>query len=95
MDNQHRQISGYRELSQDEIDKMNAVKAKATEVGDLLEQVRTLMTPPGVDADGVVTDLQLLDGADFEPLRWVGIAQDHLQQGFMALARAIARPTTF
>ncbi|WP_188258251.1 DUF7681 family protein [Pseudomonas aeruginosa] len=95
MDNQHRQISGYRELSQAEIDQMNAVKAKAAEVGELLEQVRTLMTPLGIDGDGVVTDIQLIEGADFEPLRWVGIAQDHLQQGFMALTRAIARPTTF
>ena len=95
MDNQHRQISGYRELSQAEIDQMNAVKAKAAEVGELLEQVRTLMTPPGIDGDGVVTDIQLIEGADCEPLRWVGIAQDHLQQGFMALTRAIARPTTF
>ena len=95
MDNQHRQISGYRELSQTEIDLMNAVKAKAAEVGELLEQVRTLMTPPGIDGDGVVTDIQLIEGADFEPLCWVGIAQDHLQQGFMALTRAIARPTTF
>ena len=28
-------------------------------------------------------------------LRWVAIAQTQLQQGFMALTRAIARPTTF
>ena len=29
MDNQHRQIKGYRELSQNEIDKMNAIKEMA------------------------------------------------------------------
>lgn len=39
MDNQHRQISGYRELSQAEIDQMNAVKAKAAEVGALLDSL--------------------------------------------------------
>jgi hypothetical protein len=27
--------------------------------------------------------------------RWVAIATTQLQQGFMALARAVARPTTF
>lgn len=29
MENQHRQIKGYRELSQEEIDLMNEVKEKA------------------------------------------------------------------
>jgi hypothetical protein len=27
--------------------------------------------------------------------RWVAIARTHLQQGFMALTRAVAKPTTF
>jgi hypothetical protein len=27
--------------------------------------------------------------------RWIAIAQTHLQQGFMAAVRAIAKPTTF
>ena len=27
--------------------------------------------------------------------RWVIIAKDHLQQGFMAAVRSIAKPTTF
>ncbi len=31
----------------------------------------------------------------FETDRWMTIGQDHLQQGFMALTRAVARPTTF
>jgi len=39
MDNQHRQISGYRELSEAEIDQMNAVKAKAAEVGALIDSL--------------------------------------------------------
>lgn len=37
MDNQHQQIKGYRDLSQAEIDAMNAIKAKAEEVGALLD----------------------------------------------------------
>lgn len=41
MDNQHRKIAGYRELSQAEIDQMNAVKTKAAEVGELMEQLAT------------------------------------------------------
>jgi len=37
MDNQHKQIKGYRDLSQAEIDAMNAVKAEAAKVGLLIE----------------------------------------------------------
>ena len=32
MDNQHRKISGYRELSQEEIDLMNEIKALGPEI---------------------------------------------------------------
>lgn len=37
MDNQHRKISGYRELSQDEIDLMNKVKEKGPELMGLID----------------------------------------------------------
>lgn len=40
MDNQHRQIKGYRELSQQEIDLMNEIKAKGVELGDLVNKLR-------------------------------------------------------
>lgn len=41
MDNQHRQIKGYRELSQEEIDLMNRVKAKGAELGELVNELRS------------------------------------------------------
>lgn len=74
MDNQHRKIVGYRELTQLEIDLMNEVKLQGVSIGTLVEKLRA------------------------EPLadqRWVSIAQTNLQQGLMALTRAIARPTFF
>lgn len=74
MDNQHKQIKGYRDLTQDEIDLMNLVKKAGEEVGTMVESVMGL---PDIDQ------------------RWVSIAQTHLQQGFMALVRSIARPTSF
>ena len=74
MDNQHRQIKGYRELSQDEIDLMNRIKEKAAEVGALYEELLALNT---IDR------------------RWASIGQTHLQQGFMALTRAVAKPEFF
>ena len=40
MNNQHRKIKGYRELSQVEVDAMNAVKEKAAEVGELIRELQ-------------------------------------------------------
>lgn len=40
MENQHRKIKGYRELSQSEIDAMNEVKQKGIELGDIIERLR-------------------------------------------------------
>lgn len=74
MDNQHRAIKGYRELSQEEIDVMNTIKIKSSEVGALVNSILA-----NTEADK----------------RWVAIAQTNLQQGFMALTRAIAKPEFF
>ncbi len=74
MDNQHRKISGYRELSQDEIDLMNSIKELGHALGEMVEDLRS--------REG-------LDG------RWVSIGATHLQQGLMALTRAVAKPDFF
>ena len=58
MDNQHKKIKGYRDLSQAEIDAMNQIKEKAAEVGDLIE---TLEESPEIDKRWLAiakTDLQ-------------------------------------
>ena len=39
VDNQHKQITGYRDLTQEEIALMNEIKAKANEVGAIIEKV--------------------------------------------------------
>jgi hypothetical protein len=82
MDNQHQKITGYRELTQEEIDLMNEVKQLAAKTGELIEKL---------SASDVITTPDV-DGID---LRWVNIAKTQLQQGFMALTRSIAKPTTF
>ena len=74
MENQHRQIKGYRDLSQAEIDLMNEIKAKGAELGDLVQK---LYDHEGIDQ------------------RWVAIGKTALQQGFMALTRSVAQPTSF
>lgn len=58
MDNQHRQIKGYRELSQGEIDLMNEIKATGIELGALVTKLRTT---EGLDQRWIsigTTDLQ-------------------------------------
>ena len=74
MDNQHKKISGYRDLSQEEIDLMNEIKEMSAKTGELVQKLREL---PSNDQ------------------RWVQIGATQLQQGFMAITRAVAQPTTF
>lgn len=97
MDNQHRQIKGYRELSQVEIDLMNEIKAKGAELQALMQKVaqhhrdyveKTL----ALDVD--TTEEEAAFNAA-EPGRWLSIARTTLQTGIMQLTRAVARPTSF
>ena len=58
MENQHRQIKGYRELNQVEIDLMNAIKTQGEIIGRLVENMRV---DPTLDQRWVsigATDLQ-------------------------------------
>lgn len=41
MENQHRRIKGYRELGQEEIDLMNAIKEVGMGLGDLIGELRS------------------------------------------------------
>lgn len=77
-------ITGYRELSRDEIDLINDIKAHAEKTGELVNLIRQFAR---------ATDQEL--AAETEPLRWLNLARTHLQQGYMALTRAVAQPTTF
>lgn len=42
MDNQHKMIKGYRDLSQEEIAVMNDVKALANQVGAIIEELEKM-----------------------------------------------------
>ena len=41
MENQHRQIKGYRELNEAEIAAMNEIKTKGAELGELVAKLKT------------------------------------------------------
>ncbi|MFM0243804.1 Acb2/Tad1 domain-containing protein [Paraburkholderia sediminicola] len=102
MDNQHKKIKGYRDLSQADIDLMNRIKAHAEETRALVEAVREVVTPvlpliksmPGEPGE-LVEGCAIYAGHDAGPWRWICLADDHLQQGYMALTRAVAQPTTY
>lgn len=83
-------ITGYRQLSQDEVALMNEGKALAEQCGAFVAKLRTMpATAPGLPPFQVDSMRPSLDQ------RWVSIGATHLQEGFMALTRGIAQPTTF
>lgn len=81
MDNQHRMIAGYRELTKEEIELMNEIKMTAEVVGRLVQRVERSLPTGHTEAA--------------EAFRWAQIGKTDLQKGFMSLTRAVARPTTF
>lgn len=105
MENQHRKIVGYRELSQEDITLMNEIKAAGKVLLDLQERVTERLQvkleelvsehqgyPDTDPAQWVVQEaLDRLHAA--EPQRWAAIAKTDLQTGVMALVRAVAQPT--
>lgn len=88
MDNQHKQIKGYRDLSQEEINLMNKIKALAEQVGELVAELEVK-----TDDDYFNDDLNTSDSS--EACKWVSNGKRDLQLGFMQLTRAVAKPTTF
>lgn len=100
MENQHQKITGYRDLSQVEIDLMNEIKAHAVTTEALIEKVGAHVNAQHRSADGdglAVTrnesEMERLNSA--QPARWLSMARTDLQTGFMKLVRAVAQPTTF
>ena len=97
MENQHRKIKGYRELSQEEIDLMNHIKAKGAEMlelqAELVAHIKT-RRQACVMARVAVLDQDELDRMDAaEPLHWAAIGKTDIQTGIMALVRAVAQPS--
>lgn len=100
MENQHRKISGYRELSQQEIDLMNRIKEKGAELLALqnrleaklhfeLEQLKSKAESDGAPAEDLN---ELMRFVAAEPQRWAAIGKADIQTGIMALVRAVAQP---
>lgn len=80
-------ITGYRDLTQQEIDLMNRIKQQGTALDALVGEVRKhLASAPALPHE---TDQAL------NPQRWASMATTDFQTALMFLTRAVARPSSF
>lgn len=91
MDNQHKLIKGYRDLSPQEIAMMNKIKALAEQAGSLVAELRSIPPTPA----GQLPQAAAGWFGSTVDQRWVSLGATDLQTAFMALTRAVAQPTTF
>jgi hypothetical protein len=79
-------ITGYRLLTPEEAALMNEGKALAEQCGAFIAKLREHTGPKTSNDDPARLSLDQ---------RWISIGSTQLQQGFMAVIRGIAQPTSF
>jgi hypothetical protein len=89
MENQHRKIAGYRELTQEEIDLMNRIKAFGPELQTLCDDLQKHIINQEIE--------ECYDERNrlAEPLEWLDQGKMSLQKGLMFLTRSVAQPSFF
>ncbi|WP_220814089.1 Acb2/Tad1 domain-containing protein [Pseudomonas paralcaligenes] len=105
MENQHRKIKGYRELSQAEVDLMNRIKAKGAELLALqaelagrlgtdleVKQAAAVASKRSPQDEATAECVELRRFLAAEPQRWASLGKTDIQTGIMALVRAVAQP---
>lgn len=85
MENQHEAIKGYRDLNQEEVDLMNLIKQKGSELEELC-----VMLGAKASENGEINSPEYRDA-----YRWVAIGKTHMQEGLQAWVRSVARPESF
>jgi hypothetical protein len=101
-------ITGYRQLDEAEVELMNAIKAYGEDLSALynlvssyldtqqeLKKARADASKLAPEDHGSEECVELRRFMDAQPQRWAAIGRTHLQEGLMALTRAVAQPTTF
>ena len=76
VDNQHKKIAGYRDLSEAEIALINHLKELEDKLGDAVIQVQAMAATDGHGPAG----------------RWAAMARSNLETGMMYAIKAVARP---
>jgi len=97
MENQHRLIQTYPELSAEEIALINEIKIAEANLLALHRKielhVKEQYDSAVVNGGSVTSDHEeLMRRNQAEPRRWLAIAKTDIQTGFMALVRAVAQP---
>lgn len=82
-------ITGYRQLTEEEVALMNEGKALAEQCGEYIAKLRNRDAEIAATMQNVANPPRTLDQ------RWISIGATDLQRGFMAVIRGIAQPTTF
>lgn len=93
MENQHRLIKTYRELNQTEIDLMNECKVLEAQYHVLYNKIYEHIHNQISHASDCAQEIDFNRLMEANPSRWLAISQTQVEQGFMALVRAIAQPS--
>jgi hypothetical protein len=88
---QHKKISGYRDLTQVEIDLMNRIKAFGPQLQELVNDVNQHLYTQYDNGDR--DECKRIDVAS--PDKWLKEGTLELQKGLMSVTRAVAQPTSF
>ena len=87
MKDQHTKISGYRDLSQEEIDLMNEAKQLEAQVLAFAEKLDNKLRDQIMDGGSESERVTKSDAG-----MWAQMGRRTVQVGFMELVRAIAQP---
>lgn len=93
MDNQHRKIKGYRDLTAEDIALMNEIKEEGARLEALVNKARNRITVQRLAQPALEGEKERLDAA--EPERWAAMARTDFQTGLMKLVRSVAQPGSF
>lgn len=95
MENQHRKIAGYRELSQEEIDLMNRIKEFGPQLEALCEDLISHIEGQLLNAYAANSEEEAERIVKAEAIEWLEQGKKNLQLGLMCLTRSVAQPSFF
>lgn len=88
-------ITGYRNLTPDEIDLMNRIKAFGAACEEILTAVHAHLGAQVVNALNATDSAETARIDAAQPHRWTAMARTDFQTALMKLTRAVAQPTSF
>lgn len=94
MDNQHREIKGYRELDEEELSLINEIKEHGEKTKRLLDDLYQYRLKQHKSGKHDPYDT-IQAGRSSEAYRALTLAKEYLQTGQMWFVRAVALPDSF